>query len=83
MLIPTIIMGVLAVVLFAIAYSKGNGQHIDGIKASISLMLQILPLLFFAFIVAGLVQNLLPHEIIAKWIGTDSGWLAQVFFGRG
>lgn len=35
--------------------------------------IEILPLLVFAFIVAGMVQVLLPKELLAKWIGTESG----------
>jgi len=38
------------------------------------MMIQILPLLFFALIIAGLVQVLLPHELLSKWIGKESGF---------
>jgi hypothetical protein len=30
MLIPTVIMGVIAVALVIIAYTKGGGEHIEG-----------------------------------------------------
>ena len=73
MLIPTIIMGVLAIVLVFIAYNKGGGEHILGLKSAGSMLLQITPLLIFAFIIAGMVQVLLPVEMISKWIGTESG----------
>ena len=71
MLIPTLIMGLLALVLVFIAYQKGI--HIQGLKASWNMLLQIIPLLVFAFIVAGMVQLLVPHEIIARWVGEESG----------
>ena len=71
MLIPTIIMGVLAVILVFLSYQKG--VHIQGLKASGDMLLQIVPLLIFAFLIAGMVQFLLPHEIISKWVGTESG----------
>ncbi|MFH1575998.1 MAG: hypothetical protein ABID35_00485 [Candidatus Margulisiibacteriota bacterium] len=73
MLIPTIIMGVLAVSLLAVGYFRGNGAHIAGIKTSLLLVAEILPMLIFAFIVAGMVQAMLPRELIANFIGTDSG----------
>jgi len=73
MLIPTIIMGVLAIVLVFIAYNKGGGEHILGLKSAGSMLLQIAPLLIFAFIIAGIVQVLLPVELISKWVGTESG----------
>ena len=72
MLIPTVIMGVLAIVLVFIAFQKG--VHITGLKASGTMLWQIIPLLVLAFVVAGMVQVLIPHEIISKWVGTESGF---------
>ena len=73
MLIPTIIMGALAVIFLFIGYSKGQGQHIAGMRSALNMTVQILPLLIFAFIVAGMVQVLLPREFLSKWVGTESG----------
>ena len=73
MLIPTIIMGVIAIALLIIAYQRGGGEHILGLKAAGNILLQIMPLLIFAFIIAGTIQFILPTEIIAKWIGGESG----------
>lgn len=74
MLIPTIVMGVLALALLYIGYQRGNGEHILGLKSGSSLLLQIAPLLIFAFIVAGMIQILIPREIISKWVGVESGF---------
>jgi uncharacterized membrane protein YraQ (UPF0718 family) len=74
MLIPTIIMGVIAIVLLIIAYQKGGGEHILGLKSAGNLLIQIVPLLIFAFIIAGMIQVLLPTEMISKWVGTESGF---------
>ena len=74
MLIPTIIMGVIAVVLLFIGYQKGGGEHILGLKSAGNILLQIVPLLIFAFIVAGMAQILVPTEMISKWIGAESGF---------
>ena len=65
MLIPTIIMGAIAVALILVGYFRGNGQHITGLKAALGMSIEILPLLIFAFIVAGMVQVLIPNEIIS------------------
>ena len=73
MFIPTAIMAVLALILFIIAFKKGEGQHITGIKSAFQIIIETLPLLIFAFIVAGMVQTLLPHNLISKWIGDESG----------
>jgi uncharacterized membrane protein YraQ (UPF0718 family) len=73
MLIPTIVMGVLAITLLVIGYYKGQGQHISGVKSGLSMTIEILPLLILAFIVAGMVQVLLPNELLSKWVGAESG----------
>ena len=73
MLIPTIAMGVIAIVLLFIAYQRGGGEHILGLKSAGNMLLQIAPLLIFAFIIAGMIQVLIPTEIISKWIGAESG----------
>jgi uncharacterized membrane protein YraQ (UPF0718 family) len=80
MLIPTIIMGVVALVLLLVGYQKGAGQHIEGIKSALRMTIGILPLLVFAFIIAGMTQALLSQEMIAKWVGTESG-LRGIFIG--
>jgi uncharacterized membrane protein YraQ (UPF0718 family) len=73
MLIPTVILGTLALVLVLIGYFKGQGQHISGMKSALTMTIDVIPLLVFAFIVAGMVQVLLPRELLAKWIGAESG----------
>lgn len=73
MFIPTVIMAVLAVILVFIGYHRGEAQHIAGFRTAIKMTIEILPLLFFAFIVAGMVKTLISHELILKWIGAESG----------
>ena len=74
MLAATIIFAVLAVILLSVGYYRGEGQHITGLKAGFAILIQILPLLILAFIVAGMVQALLPREVVASWVGAESGW---------
>jgi len=73
MLIPTLIMGIIAFILLLIAYYRGQGQHIAGIRRALNIMVEIIPLLILSFIVAGMVEVLIPKEIISKWIGEGSG----------
>ena len=74
MLIPTLIMAVLAAVLLTITYSRGDGSHITGLAASWKLILMTLPMIIFALIVAGLIQVLLPPDLISRWVGVESGF---------
>jgi uncharacterized membrane protein YraQ (UPF0718 family) len=73
MLIPTIIMAVIAITLLSIGYYKGQGQHISGLSRAMKMTVDVLPLLIFAFIVAGMVQVLLPKEFLERWVGEGSG----------
>lgn len=66
-------MALLAIVLLAIGYQRGDGSHVTGLKNAVNTTLYIIPLLIFAFIVAGMVQALLPTEAVSKWVGTESG----------
>ena len=80
MLIPTLVMGALAIVLFFIGFSKGQGQHVQGLNMTWKMLLQIMPLLICAFVVAGMVQILLPKDLISRWVGAEAG-MRGIFIG--
>lgn len=80
MLIPTIVMAVLAIAFLIIGYMKGEGQHVKGLKSALDMTIDILPLLIFAFIMAGMVQVLIPRELLSKWVGEESG-MRGIFIG--
>lgn len=73
MVIATVIMGLLAIILVFIGYYRGAGEHVLGLKAAMEMTIQILPLVILAFIVAGMIQILIPQELLSKWIGKESG----------
>ena len=73
MLIPTLILGFMAVILLIVGYVGGQAHHLSGLKLAFNMTIQILPLLFFALIIAGMIQALLPKDAIAPWIGAGSG----------
>ena len=74
MLIPTIIMGLIALVLFITAWRMGDGSHIRGLKGAYNISLETLPLIILAFIIAGLVQVMLPKDLLSRWVGMESGF---------
>jgi uncharacterized membrane protein YraQ (UPF0718 family) len=76
---PTVIMFLIATALFIIATLQGDGKNITGLKAAWTMTYQIIPLLIFAFITAGMVQILIPKEAIAKWVGDESGFRGLLF----
>ncbi|MFB0507032.1 MAG: permease [Thermodesulfobacteriota bacterium] len=73
MLFPTITMALIAGILILIGYLRGGGEHIIGLRRAGNMTIQILPLLACAFTVAGMVQVLIPHDILVKWVGVKSG----------
>lgn len=73
MLVPTVVMAALAVILLAVGYFRGEGQHLAGLKTGLNLTWQVIPLLVFAFTVAGMVQVLIPQDKLAAWVGAESG----------
>ena len=74
MLIPTMIMGVIAIVLVFIGYQRGGGEHITGLKSAGTMLIQITPLLIFAFVLAGMIPTIIPQEVISRWVGVESGF---------
>lgn len=64
-------MAFLSLVAFFVAYNKG--VHLQGLLITKNLIIQVLPLLIFAFVLAGLLQVLIPVDLIIKWIGKESG----------
>ena len=58
MLMPTLIMGGLALVCLALAYYRDTGQNLAGLRSASIMTIEILPLLFCALVVAEMVQIL-------------------------
>ncbi len=72
MMITTVVMAALSAVALVLAYQKG--RHIEGLVNAKNLILQVLPLLVFAFLLAGMVQVLIPKALISKWLGQEAGF---------
>lgn len=70
---PTIVMAVLAAALLILGMARGKGEHVEGMSAAARMLIDILPLLIFAFIIAGMVQILIPRELMSRWVGAESG----------
>ncbi|MGA1863320.1 permease [Deferribacter thermophilus] len=73
LIIPTIIMASLAAFLIICAYFNKEASVAKGFNISFNMFKNIIPLLVFAFIIAGFVQVLVPKEFIVKFFGEGSG----------
>jgi uncharacterized membrane protein YraQ (UPF0718 family) len=69
----TIILMSLAVVLGVVAYFKDPGLPRIGVTNGVSLLWTILPRMIPALIVAGLMQVLVPQEVVSNYFGRTGG----------
>ena len=74
MTLTAIIMFSLACVLTIMAYKRDPAFPLEGLKNGGKLFWDILPLLVFAFIVAGMITKVLPRELMTRWLGDESGF---------
>jgi uncharacterized membrane protein YraQ (UPF0718 family) len=68
-----VVMIAIAVGLLIVAFLGGNNLHVLGLKAAAEMFVKVIPLLIAAFVIAGMVQVLVPREFIIKWLGPESG----------
>ena len=68
-----IFIAVVAAVLLFVAWRKGDGTHIKGLKLAYEHTIVNLPRVFFALLGAGFISEILPKDIIASWLGHGSG----------
>ncbi len=80
MIAAFIILIILAAAASAYAYKKGDGSHVRGFKIAGNTFINIAPLLFIAFILAGFMQVVIPPELIKSWLGEEAG-LKGIFIG--
>lgn len=69
----TLILAAVAGVLLVVAYIRGHDLPMAGMTAAGHTLWRNLPILLLGFIIAGLVQVLLPKDLITQWLGTNAG----------
>jgi len=69
----TIILFAIAVILALIAYVRDPSLPLIGARNGLSFLGTILPRMIPALLVAGLVQVLVPQEVVSRHFGRDSG----------
>ncbi len=74
-------MAVAAGLLALLAYFRGGiSLVLEGLQGGGLMLLKVTPLLLIAFLVAGLIQVMVSHEFIKKWLGKEAG-IKGVFLG--
>ena len=74
----TYILAAVAIVLAVVAYVKDPGLPMIGVKNGLSLLWFVLPRLVPALILAGLMQVLVPQEVVARYFGAQGGMRSLV-----
>lgn len=68
----TAILSVAAIILIIVNLKK-TGKHLEGLKSGIKQFLYSLPLILCAFILAGIIEVLIPVEFVQNWLSTEAG----------
>ncbi|HZK00043.1 MAG TPA: permease [Tissierellaceae bacterium] len=68
----TIILSLVAIILIFIN-SRKTGKQVEGLKSGMKQMLQTLPLILGAFILAGMIEVLIPAEFVQQWLSKEAG----------
>ena len=74
----TLVLAGLALTLAIVAYIKDPGLPLIGARNGLSLLWFILPRLVPALILAGLMQVLIPQEVVSRYFGAQGGLKAIV-----
>ena len=74
MIIAFGVLLIMSVVLFVLAYRRGDQSHMRGLKIAGNMFRGLLPLIILAFLVAGLIRVAIPTEVIRSWLGEEAGW---------
>jgi uncharacterized protein len=69
----TVILALVALALAALAWRKGPGVAASGLLAGTRSLQAQLPLLLIAFTLAGLVEALVPTDLVRSWLGAEAG----------
>jgi uncharacterized membrane protein YraQ (UPF0718 family) len=70
----TIVMMIAAVATLIVVYIKSPQAAHQGLQATGSLIVEITPRMIAAFTLAGLIQVIVPQEMIVRWMGHGSGF---------
>lgn len=69
----TIVMMAAATIALIAVYWKEPESAAKGVNAALALIIEITPRMIAAFILAGLIQAVVPQETIVSWMGHGSG----------
>lgn len=69
----TLILTAAAAILIAVAFWRSHDLPLAGLLAGGRTLWRNLPILLLGFVIAGLVQVLIPKDLILRWLGVQAG----------
>jgi len=69
----SLVVAAAAAVLLVLALLRGTDVAVDGLLAAWRTFRRNLVLLVLGFVLAGLVQVLIPRDLITRWLGDEAG----------
>ena len=69
----TLIMLATALLLLIAVYLHSPESAAKGLRSTLALVIAIAPRMLAAFVIAGLIQAIVPEEVIVRWMGKGSG----------
>jgi uncharacterized membrane protein YraQ (UPF0718 family) len=76
--LSTLVLVVAAIVLAVVAYLRDPGLPLIGARNGLSMVVFILPRLIPAMLIAGLLQVVVPQEVVSRYFGRQGGMRAIV-----
>ena len=71
----TLFLGGIALVLALLAWQHGGADlALTGLRLAGETLLSVTPLLLAAFLIAGLTQVLISHQMVERWLSASAGW---------
>lgn len=68
-------MALVALALIVIAFFQGGFTLVgEGFAAGGKTLVEVIPLIIIAFVVAGAVSSLISKGLVTKWLGEGAGW---------
>lgn len=71
---PLILIVVIIGLAILAGIQQGASGVLEGFMTGGKVLWTTLPLLFAAFVVAGLTQALVTEEFVTRWLGSQTGW---------
>lgn len=69
----TLVLAIVAAILLIIAFFQGSDLPMAGLRAAGRTLWRNLAILLLGFAIAGLVQVLIPRDLITRWLGAQAG----------